>query len=103
LDGNAPSAWPLAEAAGTGRDMGLAMVLGIRTQSGGYVDVESASGRGSTFHVYRPRVKVIASESPEASDRSGPPPQAAEHGEAPLPVQDEVSVRRFSHRTMSRL
>ena len=40
---------------GQGTGMGLALVHGVVTGAGGAVVVESALGRGSTFHVYLPR------------------------------------------------
>jgi len=43
--------------AGKGTGLGLALVYGIVTDSGGAIDVESAVGRGSRFTIYLPRVK----------------------------------------------
>ncbi len=45
---------------GVGTGLGLAVVHGIVTKSGGAVKVESTPGRGSIFHVYLPRVDRVA-------------------------------------------
>jgi CheY-like chemotaxis protein len=74
---------------GKGTGLGLATVWGIVTQSGGHVDVQSAPGQGTAFHVYFPAVgsapDEVAPEAPEPSGLGG--------NETVLVVEDEEQVR----------
>ncbi|MDB4881834.1 MAG: sensor protein, partial [Gemmatimonadetes bacterium] len=84
---------------GAGTGLGLSTVYGIVRQSGGYVDVTSEIGRGTTFRVYLPRV-----------DGETPPPRAAksqqpahrETTETILVVDDDASVRNAIGRILVR-
>lgn len=75
--------------AGKGTGLGLSTVHGIVQQHGGWVEVESAVGKGSCFRVYLPAYsgeRLINSESTQGGFPRG-------HGEMILLVEDEPAVR----------
>jgi len=72
-----------------GTGLGLATVYGIIKQSGGYVEVYSEVGYGTTFKLYFP----VADEPVPAPGRSGPPAQVRPGSETVLLVEDEDAVR----------
>ena len=75
---------------GEGTGLGLAVVHGVITAHGGAVTVESAPGKGSTFHLCFP-----LAESPigKAGDETSPCAAAPRgHGEHILVVEDETIV-----------
>ncbi len=79
---------------GHGTGLGLSMVQGIVRQSGGHVVVESKPGKGSTFHVYFPR---IADESiaPVIPALTAPSTAAVKGEGVVLLAEDDRSVRRL--------
>ncbi len=79
---------------GKGTGLGLSTVFGIVAQSGGQVQVETAIGRGSTFHVDLPRVRAAISP---ASRRTADPPHASR---VVLLVEDDGAVREFARRSL---
>lgn len=61
--------------------------------------MESAPGKGSTFHVYLPEAGMTAAEAP-ASPAAAPGVPGG--GKTILLVEDEAAVRRLTHRFLSR-
>src|SRR5262245_48473962 len=72
---------------GRGTGLGLALVYGIVTDSGGAIDVASAPGRGSTFAIYLPMV-----DAPAAVEDPAAGPVARGRGERVLVVDDEEAL-----------
>jgi two-component system, cell cycle sensor histidine kinase and response regulator CckA len=77
---------------GRGTGLGLSTVYGIVTQSGGHIRVSSKPEKGSSFSIYLPRAKGVA--SPAAKGPAGSMP-AQQTGESVLVVEDDANVRRL--------
>ncbi len=76
--------------------LGLATVYGIVVQSGGYIWVDSESGKGTAFKICFPRVDPEA-ESVAPPERSR---QRIEGSETILLVEDEQAVRTVATRVL---
>jgi CheY-like chemotaxis protein len=77
--------------AGNGTGLGLATVHGIIRQSGGWIDVSSEVGQGTTFTVYLPRID--ACPMPE---EGGIGSEAQQGSETILVAEDQRAVRTFT-------
>jgi len=84
------------KAPGQGTGLGLAMVFGVVTQTGGHIDVMTAPGHGTTFTIYLPAVSepATASVAPEA-------PPVLEGCETVLLVEDEPAIRELVRKVLS--
>jgi PAS domain S-box-containing protein len=82
---------------GKGTGLGLSTCYGIVKQSGGYIEVQSELGRGTSFELYFPRtaesVAVQAVDEPEADTRHA--------GARLLVVEDEPVVRELAREILT--
>jgi CheY-like chemotaxis protein len=77
---------------GKGSGLGLSMVYGFASQSGGRLEIESEPGKGTTAKLYLPQ----ASDNPAAQQRPAEPGlEVIGHGESILVVEDDPSVREL--------
>ncbi len=72
---------------GKGTGLGLSMVYGIVRQHGGFVDVYSSPGMGTTFKVYFPRCRDQASAPDQPFEK-----EALAGSETVLVVEDEEQI-----------
>jgi len=76
---------------GKGTGMGLATVYGIVKQHDGWLEVESESGRGSTFKIFLPVCEAAAAEPERRAPTASAGPAGA--GRTVLVVEDDPAVR----------
>ncbi len=87
---------------GEGTGLGLATVYGIIRQSGGFLDIDSKVGKGTTFFLYLPRVSEIDDEDADEEDIAKKNVTKDLTGsECILLVEDEAAVRTFSKRALA--
>ncbi len=83
---------------GKGTGLGLATVYGIIRQNGGFIDVESELGRGTTFSLYLPRHFGITDHDAQTAVR----PALGGH-ETILLVEDEPAILKVTKRMLEGL
>lgn len=87
---------------GQGTGLGLATVYGIIRQTGGYLDIKTTVGKGSTFSIYLPAHTRDANAQVEKEKESKETKTKDLTGTARiLLVEDEDAVRTFSSRALS--
>ena len=86
---------------GKGTGLGLSTVIGIVSQSGGYMSVYSSPKRGTTFRIYLPAMD----RKPAVRTRAAAPAIESEgaHTGRLLLVEDDDSVRRATTRLLTRM
>jgi len=82
---------------GKGTGLGLSSVKAIVKNHGGFINVYSEIGRGSTFKVYLP-AQAAAGEAPVERNADDPLPRGA--GETVLVVDDETSILSITSETL---
>jgi len=80
---------------GKGTGLGLSTVYGIVKQSGGFIWVQSAPGKGSSFEVYLPQVQE---QGDPAASKASSLPTASDRRRTLLVVEDDASVRELTAR-----
>ena len=83
---------------GQGTGLGLSTVLGIVNGHGGFIQLETAAGRGTQFRVYLPACAQLEQTEPAAPPTAGPRGQ----GELVLLVDDERVVRQATRTMLER-
>jgi len=83
---------------GTGTGLGLASVYGIVKSHGGYVDVKSCKGQGSTFSIFLPAAKEVYIANQQSYD-----PATSGGREKILLVDDEDMILDTCSRLLSNL
>jgi two-component system, cell cycle sensor histidine kinase and response regulator CckA len=83
----------------SGTGLGMAVVWGTVEDHQGYIDIESASGRGTTVSLYLPGTRQKAA----AAVRTNPLDQYRGHGETVLVVDDLQEQREIATRILNQL
>ncbi len=83
--------------AGKGTGLGLSTVYGIVKQSGGYIEVYSEPGRGTSFKIHFPRV----AHSEDESGRKTHSPADTHGSETILLVEDNEQLRELAVRILT--
>ncbi len=86
---------------GEGTGLGLATVFGIIRQSGGFLDIESKIGKGTTFKVYLPKSNEIENDEEDIKPEESLVIKDLTGTETIMLVEDEDAVRTFATRALT--
>jgi len=81
---------------GKGTGLGLATVLGIVKSHGGFLQVQTEEGKGTTFLIYLPALESAPQQTGDTEIQRAP----SGHGELILAVDDEASVLSMTKETL---
>ena len=84
------------KAKGKGTGLGLLTCQTIAKRSGGHIDATSELGKGTTIHVYFPRVEEPLEKAPEAPKETMQEAPMLRGTETLLLVEDEPSLRHLA-------
>lgn len=86
------------KAQGKGTGLGLAVVYGIIKQSGGYINIWSRPGEGTTFHIYLPQSDItdLQPEEPSKTVQTYGPATGTI-----LVIEDDEAVRQLIAKVLS--
>lgn len=87
------------KAIGRGTGLGLATVYGIVKQNGGYVNVYSEPGRGTTFNIFLPRTI----DATTAFSTKGAQVVHSGKGERILLVEDDLAILNLTEKMLRKL
>jgi PAS domain S-box-containing protein len=90
------------KSSGRGTGLGLATVYGIVKQIEGYIWVQSAPGKGSSFTIHLPRAEEEPGSRAVASPDTSEVPETVTAGETILLAEDESPVRSLVCEVLSR-
>ncbi|KCZ71179.1 PAS domain S-box [Candidatus Methanoperedens nitroreducens] len=83
---------------GKGTGLGLSTALAIVKSHGGFINIYSEVGRGTTFKIHLPALKTTETQRSEEQQYEIP----VGHGELILVVDDEVQIREITRRTLEK-
>lgn len=86
---------------GKGTGLGLSVAYGIVKAHGGWIEVESQVGRGSSFHIYLPGARGAATETAQIA--VGQEEVQMGRGETVLIVEDEPAVLELGRQILQSL